>query len=152
MRRLAAVLVVSAIVLTGCGGDDDDDAATQSSSPTTEASSDASSIAASDATALDGIPLPEGAEPGKEGVERTDFVVEYYVVDGATPEEILGFYTANLGDAGFEPVYAPRDAGGGVWRGLWSDGGDQQLVVSAADADGGTELTLSKRDAPPTGA
>jgi hypothetical protein len=150
---ITSMLVVGALALGACSGDDDDTTANDQSTEstaTTQASNE-SSVEASDQTALDGVPLPEGAEPGQEGIERTDFVVEYYVVDGVTPEEILGFYVANLGDAGFEPVYEPRDAGGGVWRGLWSDGGDQQLVVSAKDADGGSVLTLSKRDAPPTG-
>jgi hypothetical protein len=155
---ITSMIVVGALALGACGGDDDDTTANDQSTEstaTTQASNE-SSVAAGDDMALvrddfDGVPLPEGAEPGDDTIERDDFVVESYVVDGPSPEDVLGFYLDQLGDAGYEPVYEPRDAGGGVWRGLWTIGEAQQLIVSAKDVDAGTEITLSLRDTPPTG-
>jgi hypothetical protein len=148
LRSLALVLVAGSLALGACGGDDDDAGSTTKT--TADAPAASSSVSAS-SEEFEGLPLPEGAEAEGDPIERSDFVVGTFVVDGVAPEEVLAFYVDQLdGRDGAEKVYTPR-ASGDIWRGMWNVD-ERQVLVSAEPSDGGASLlTLSLRDMPSGG-
>lgn len=134
-RRVTVITGASLLLVAGaaCGGSED---------PNTQPAPAVTTFEQGD---FGDLPLPADSEPVGERTESRGVVARSYAVGSATPEQVLDFYSAELGDA--VVVEPPDELGVNTVRGTWLVD-DRELSVSATEAGElspiGAELDLAE--------